>query len=357
MARHRINWEAIRRLPILEVAAILGINIQGKNALCFGGHDNKTKSLHFSVEENLWHCFGCGRGGSVVELVREARDFPSTLEAALWIQRHLLHGLAAIRIPDKSVGTSRYSEAAPKSPSEKVSPFCSDPEIYEWVLEQCPLLEAGTRYLHVERGFNKATIDYFRVGELNTDRRLISELREHWSGERLARSGLLVGTSDPKGPRLVWWTNVILFPFVVQRRVLYIQARRKDDKLPRYINLRGVRMPMFNLSSLDTAGLGDDVYVCEGIPDTMTAHQLGLRAVGCLGANAFTEAWARLLAPFRVTVIPDGDSGGERFYANVKKAMAALGHSAERIRVPPGEDFSSASQKGLLAVNKKREAS
>jgi DNA primase len=351
---NKIDWDAIRRLPILEVAANLGIEIKGKNALCFGGHDKKTRSLHFDPKKNLWHCFGCGLGGSVVELVREARSFLTSRDAALWIQGSLLDG------GHRLANTRRYAGAPARSGSasqvrldsshEAASAFRPESDIYEWIMKRCPLRDDGARYLQVARGFDRGTIDYFQIGELDDPNRLLMDLRATWPMERLIQCGVLVNRPESQSCRLVWWEKALLFPFFVGGHVVYIQARQIHSGKTRYINLRGVQVPMFNVRSLESLKVGTRIYVCEGIPDTMTAHQLGLIGVGCLGANAFREEWARILAPFEVIVVPDGDSGGEKFYSNVRGALGRLGHSVERIRIPPGEDFSSAYKKGLLGL-------
>ncbi|MBU1208360.1 MAG: hypothetical protein KKH04_15775 [Proteobacteria bacterium] len=39
--------------------------------MCVGGHDARTPSLCFQPSKNLWHCFGCGKGGDTIKLVME----------------------------------------------------------------------------------------------------------------------------------------------------------------------------------------------------------------------------------------------------------------------------------------------
>jgi len=59
---------SVKAIPILEVAKRLGIVVKGKTALCFGGHDKSSLSLNFDPNKNLWHCFGCGKGGDSIKL-------------------------------------------------------------------------------------------------------------------------------------------------------------------------------------------------------------------------------------------------------------------------------------------------
>jgi len=45
-------------------------------------HEEKTPSLSITPENNLWHCFGCGKGGSVIDFVMEMEhlDFREAVE-------------------------------------------------------------------------------------------------------------------------------------------------------------------------------------------------------------------------------------------------------------------------------------
>lgn len=40
------------------------------------GHEEETPSFHIDTARQVWHCFGCGRGGSVFELARHLWDEP-----------------------------------------------------------------------------------------------------------------------------------------------------------------------------------------------------------------------------------------------------------------------------------------
>ena len=76
------DLDEIKRLPIRGVAKRLGIKVlSGSRAMCFGRHDKLTPSLSFHVRKNYWHCFGCGLGGSTIDLVMRVLgcDFKTAL--------------------------------------------------------------------------------------------------------------------------------------------------------------------------------------------------------------------------------------------------------------------------------------
>ena len=76
----RSAFEVIKNnIDILDAAAQFGVNVDryGK-ALCFA-HNEKTPSLSFKGTH--WHCFGCGAGGDVVDMVATIQGI-SALDAA-----------------------------------------------------------------------------------------------------------------------------------------------------------------------------------------------------------------------------------------------------------------------------------
>ena len=57
------------RVPISEVLALYGVETRhGNKALC-PFHNEKTPSFTVYPNNNSWHCFGCGVGGSAIDFV------------------------------------------------------------------------------------------------------------------------------------------------------------------------------------------------------------------------------------------------------------------------------------------------
>lgn len=80
--------EALRALRILDVADRLGIayrNGHGANRMCRCiVHEDKTPSMTLRPATNTWKCYGCGKGGSVIDLVMEKEDM-DFLRACEWL--------------------------------------------------------------------------------------------------------------------------------------------------------------------------------------------------------------------------------------------------------------------------------
>ena len=228
MSPRRYDLEAIKRdLSILDVAAMLGIKVHSNKAPCFGGHDKKSQSLTFTPAKNLWHCFGCGKGGSNIDLVMEVRGlaFPEAVDwlataFGLWLPD------AAIRARRNVRGASapRQNHAASETSSDE-SPKCQpDPEVYGWFLSKCSISSRAISYLQEERGFTRETIEQFGIRDLTSPPRAFSNSIRKWGVDRLVACGLVkrVETSprNPAGVRLAWWDYTLLFPFLEGDRVV-----------------------------------------------------------------------------------------------------------------------------------------
>src|SRR3989338_8420736 len=64
-------------------------------------HQERTPSFHVNTARQIWHCFGCGLGGYVIEFVKqiESLDFPQALK--------LLAEKAGVELPEQ--GTRQQS--------------------------------------------------------------------------------------------------------------------------------------------------------------------------------------------------------------------------------------------------------
>src|SRR5947209_17705764 len=81
---------ASQAVPVLTIAAALGLEVTGRRARCFNGAahqggDDARPSLTFLPNSNRFQCFSCGVKGDVIDLVKAVRrcDFKAAVE---WIQ-------------------------------------------------------------------------------------------------------------------------------------------------------------------------------------------------------------------------------------------------------------------------------
>ncbi len=256
------------------------------------GHDKASPSLSFLKSRNTWRCFGaCGKHGDGITLVmeKERLDFRSALE---WFARNF-----AVDVNRQHRGQSRPFRPARarkvvvvQTATPEQEEFIADPELYEWLVGKCASVSspAGVNYLDTH-AISRESATHFSIRELRDPARAFRRLVEEWGRPRVYRRGVAWG-SNGRPDRLVWSSHALLFPFYEQGVVTYIQARMFEGK-PKFLNLRGVRKPMFNADRLQKLKPGRLIHLCEGVPDAIAVESHGLAAVGILGATSFRAEW------------------------------------------------------------------
>lgn len=330
----------IKQISILEVATRLGIEIKGKKAICFGGHDTDP-SLSFVPAKNIWKCFGCGKNGDSMTLVMEILqcDFTGALN---WFIQEFGVAMQTVqhtrRSGSKNIQRKRsgYTLLTQNKPSASDENYRADPQVYTWLVEKCGEVVdvKGVEYLR-RHGIPLQVANRFGVRELRSPSRALTRLVEEWGAARVFHSGLAWGEAYPN--KLIWGSYALLFPFLQNGEVVYIQGRSFSEKT-KFLGLRGIPKPLFNASSLASLTIGTCIHLCEGIPDALALEAKGLHSLAVLGASSFRPEWVDLLLHYDVVVVPDGDSGGETFMRMVNEAFRNRGKAIRRVRMPKGKD-------------------
>src|SRR5690625_890727 len=128
---------------------------QGRNyfGLC-PFHEEKTPSFSVSHEKQIFHCFGCGKGGNVISFLMEIENF--TFYESL---RHLANR-SGIDIPlqaNETVRSQSEDENTLLNASEWLAKY------YHHLLKYTEEGRRGLEYFE-RRGINQETIDTFQLG-------------------------------------------------------------------------------------------------------------------------------------------------------------------------------------------------
>ncbi len=135
--------EVIREYIQLKAA---GLNFR---ALC-PFHREKSPSFLVSPEKQIWHCFGCGKGGDIFSFVMEMEGL-SFVEA--------LRLLA----PKAGVVLKRADPALASQRNRLLDIVELSAKYYHKVLLESPAAQAARNYL-VERGLTEETIRNWQIG-------------------------------------------------------------------------------------------------------------------------------------------------------------------------------------------------
>lgn len=334
-----LDLSPIKKIPIIEVATRLGIQVRGTTAKCFTGHDKATPSLSFSKIRNTWKCFGaCGKYGDGVSLVmeKEGIDFNSAVE---WFTQNF--GVN-VSLPYSGKTRSRTSirkktSLPPKAADQQEQEFFADPEIYDWFIESCAPISSkqGLDYLD-SHAIARETASRFRIRELRDPKCAFRKLLGKWGSARVYRSGMAWGERG-QPVALIWSSPAILFPFVEQNSITYIQARMFEGN-KKFLNLRGITKPLFNLDRLKDLRAGQLIHLCEGVPDTLALESEGLASIGVLGATSFRVEWVEQFLKLKVVVLGDGDVAGAKFMRDVSTFFEDRGKPVICKSLPVGKD-------------------
>jgi DNA primase catalytic core len=291
-------------------------------------HEEKTPSFSVYIRKNTWHCFGCGKSGSVIDLVRERYNF-SFVEACKWLSNEFGIGNYNIKQPIK-----RLKTITPKPENENKP----DPEIYRWFFENLSITETAKTFLSA-RKYPETIIMQYNLKGINECKSFFKKCVDKWGYDRLVKCGLAKESVDKNTGEIyhkfTWWTSTLFFPFYnANGKIVYIQGRTLDlnqEKKPKYVNLNGVETSLFNQPILNTLKKNDRLVITEGVTDCISCCLMGKNAVGVLGAQGFKKEYVNLLRDFDIVIIPDNDVNktGEKFADKIRNGFKAIGKTVE----------------------------
>lgn len=272
-------------------------------------HNEKTPSFSVSPSRQMYHCFGCGKGGNVITFVMEYENFtfPEAVQA--------LAERAGVDLPKLEYSKEAKEKADRKTLLLEIQKEAATFFYFKLRQERGKI---GYRYLR-ERGLSDETMKQFGLGYSD---RYSGELYKHlkskkYSDELLKASGLF--NFDEKYGMTDKFYNRVIFPIMdVNNKVIGFGGRVMGDGKPKYLN--SPETDIFdksrNLYGLNLARKTRKNYMilCEGYMDVIAMHQAGFtNAVASLG-TALTPGHAGLLKRYtkEVLLLYDSDEAGIR---------------------------------------------
>lgn len=310
-------------------------------------HKDDTPSFVVTPGKNLWHCFGCGAGGDVIEFVmqKEGLDFPAAVER---LQRFTggaspagsSHdaGNAAASHPSSPAG----NVPASLTPAASADLFTSVVEHYHKTLKN----DSGAlRYLQ-SRGLASAeagaeAIVKFDVGYADGSLSGILPSPQSKEGEMIR--GLLKKTGFMRsGTGHEHFEGCITFPVFDEKGVLCgMYGRRLSNKhRVKHLYLPGPHRGIWNRDAYNQP----DLILCESVIDAMSFYVHGLRNVSCAyGIEGFTDEMLQALRTGnvkRLYIAFDADRPGNDASIRLAKRLASElpGLECLRILLPMGLD-------------------
>ena len=273
-------------------------------------HGEKTPSFYVSSEKQLYHCFGCGAGGTVLQFIMniENLDF---IEAVKFLAQR-----AKIALPEGDEN------------SEDNRIYKRRQRIYEMNSFAAKLFNknlfskestAAQQYL-LSRNLDEKTSRHFGLGYAPESFGFLTDalIANGFTEEELLVSGL-AKKSEKNGKLYDFFRNRVMFPIIdVRGNVVAFGGRVMDDSLPIYLNSPDT--PVFNKSktlfglNFAKRNCSERLILCEGYMDVIALHKAGFtNAVAALG-TAFTEEHAKVISRYTPEIIlcHDSDSAGRK---------------------------------------------
>ena len=318
----KFDKDRLKNLPIMEVADRLGLKIRRNYCLCFL-HDEKTPSLHINAKENMWNCFGCGKGGDVIKLVEEYKSC-NFIEACKWLSTGL----------DTANYSMNPSNPPPKTIKSKSGTYYkADSEIYNWFFINLSVTDGVKKFIK-ERQYPDTIIEQYNLKGLDNCESFFEKCKTKWGMERLLKCGLAKRSVNKTGEhvyKFIWRTNTLFIPFYdMSDNIIYIQGRslnNTDTKRNRFLNLNKIKTAPFNLPILKTLHKNDTLVITEGVTDCISCCLMGKNAIGIIGAQAYRKEYTESFKDYDIIVIPDNDKNqtGEKFANKVREEFASIG--------------------------------
>ena len=277
---------------------------------CCPLHGEKTPSFSVSPDKQLFYCFGCHAGGTVVQFVMdiERLTYPEAIR--------FLADRAGMEMPhevnDREMQLLRAHKnrlyEATKAAARFYFECFIDPE----------LGKPGREYAQ-KRGLSSEIVQRFGLGYApdGWDRLKNHLTKQGFTQKELLDAGLLV-YNENKNSVYDAYRGRMIFPIIgTNGQVLGFGARVLNNDKPKYINtgdtpIYNKRNNLYGLYLHKNEKL-TDLIMTEGYMDVIGLYKAGVtNAVASLG-TALTQQQARLLKRFVETVYIayDGDAAGQ----------------------------------------------
>src|SRR5690625_1229485 len=209
------------------VSEYVQLKKQGRNyfGLC-PFHDEKSPSFSVTKDKQIFHCFGCGKGGNVISFLMEMESF-SFVESL----RHLADR-SGVKLPETKSNTKPMSEESSiiLSAHEWLGKY------YHHLLKYADKGKKGFDYL-TDRGLSETTIDEFQLGFAPVDSNLTVDFLENkqFHKQTLVKAGLLSTTNNQQF--LDVFRGRIIFPIKNHLgRTVAFGGRAFQGESPKYLN-------------------------------------------------------------------------------------------------------------------------
>lgn len=296
--------ELTNRADIVDIIS-RSVQLTKKGMYYFGVcpfHLDKTPSFSVTPSKQMYYCYSCNNGGSVVNFIMKTENL-SFVDAI-----YFLADILGMSVPQEHYDNNR----------DNLLKICKDSARFFYKNLHLPANKEIFNYLR-SRGLSKKTMDDFGIG-FSSDN--WQELMDYlitlgYNKQDIADTGLII--ANKKGGYYDRFRSRIIFPIIdIRGNVIAFGGRALGDLMPKYINSpeTSIYSKGKHLFALNKArnSKKDYLILAEGYMDVIALHQAGFdNAIASLG-TALTENQANILKKYtdNIVIAYDSDEAGKR---------------------------------------------
>ena len=276
-------------------------------------HSEKTPSFSVSSEKQIYHCFGCGKGGGVINFIMEIEglSFPDAVQ--------FLAKRAGMEVPDDDTPDEVRGKRT------RLLELNRDAARFFYSQLSTPAGVPAVEYIK-KRGISPEMVKKFGLGMAPDSWTSLTDamLKKGYSARDLIEAGLAKQSRKGSGFYDAF-RNRLMFPVIdIRGSVIGFSGRILGDGEPKYLNSpdtlvfnKSRNLFAMNLAKKSKQGM---LILAEGNIDVVALHQAGFGcAVASLGTS-LTPDQVRLMDRYTDKVVIAYDSDG----AGVKAAQRAI---------------------------------
>ena len=335
--------EIKNRLNIVDVVGgYLKLQKAGSNwRACCPFHNEKSPSFFVSPGRQIWHCFGCSKGGDVFSFVQEIEgvEFGDALK--------ILAQKAGVELKPQSPEWQKL-----KTERQRLYDICDLAcRFYEVQLNKSKTGQEAKKYL-LSRGAGEESIAKWRLGFSPDAWQGLSDflVGKNYTREEIAKAGLAV--KNREGNFYDRFRGRIMFPiFDANSQVVGFGGRifsesKANNEGAKYINISNTLIYDKSriLYGIDKAKFDvrkkDFCVLVEGYMDCILSHQAGVENAVAVSGTALTSWHLNLLKRYSQNLILsfDMDAGGSEASRRGIDLAGRDGFNIKMAIMPEGKD-------------------
>ncbi len=329
--------ELVARNPIEDVVG-QRVTLKRSGANMFGlcpFHGEKTASFSVAPDKGIYYCFGCHKGGGVINFVMELEglSYPDAVRN--------LAKRAGMEVPEDEQYQSRYKQ------QERLWALHKDAARFFHSQLYAPIGKPALDYA-LGRGMSKSILTTFGVGYApDTWDAMTKAMRAKGYTDQELRDSGLVTVSQKNGNLFDRFRDRLMFPIIdVRGNVIGFGGRtlKKDADTAKYLNspetiIFNKRKNLFGLN-LAKKTKENSLILVEGNIDVVALHQYGFdNAVASLGTS-LTEEQATLMTRYaeQIILIYDSDKAGQNATARAIPILEKAGLQVKVLNIRDAKD-------------------